>query len=94
MKNLMMTSADKGAVPEPAAQAHRRQEDHGDIGVYTGYSFLTTALAIPDDGTGEKMYDELPVRAAVGCDPSVVSMHANRALVFSYKVAFVESGVE
>ncbi|XP_052165103.1 transmembrane 9 superfamily member 11-like [Oryza glaberrima] len=70
-----------------------------DGGGYTVVGFEVVPCSVEHDAAaikGKKMYDELPARAAAGCDPSVVGMRvrANRPLVFSYEVAFVESGVE
>ncbi|KAB8108017.1 hypothetical protein EE612_043276 [Oryza sativa] len=70
-----------------------------DGGGYTVVGFEVVPCSVEHDAAaikGKKMYDELPARAAAGCGPSVVGMRvrANRPLVFSYEVAFVESGVE
>lgn len=68
-------------------------------GGYTVVGFEVMPCSVDHDAAaikGKKMYDELPSKAADGCDPSVVGMRVqeNRPLVFSYEVAFVESSVE
>ncbi|KAL5221137.1 hypothetical protein ABZP36_025850 [Zizania latifolia] len=66
---------------------------------YTVVGFEVVPCSVDHDEAaikGKNMYDELPARAATGCNPSVVGMRvrANRPLVFSYEVAFVKSVVE
>ncbi|XP_066360013.1 transmembrane 9 superfamily member 11-like [Miscanthus floridulus] len=66
---------------------------------YTVVGFEVVPCSVEHDAAAVKnktMYDEITSKAAAGCDPSVVSMRVqdNRPLVFSYEVAFVESGIE
>ncbi|CAD6209311.1 unnamed protein product [Miscanthus lutarioriparius] len=66
---------------------------------YTVVGFEVVPCSVEHDAAAVKnktMYDEITSKAAAGCEPSVVSMRVqdNRPLVFSYEVAFVESGIE
>uniref|UniRef100_A0A0D9X6A9 Transmembrane 9 superfamily member n=1 Tax=Leersia perrieri TaxID=77586 RepID=A0A0D9X6A9_9ORYZ len=71
-----------------------------DGGGYTVVGFEVVPCSVEHEAEavkGKRIYDEMVKSAAVArCDPSVVGMRvrANRPLVFSYEVAFVESGVE
>ncbi|CAO2210612.1 unnamed protein product [Urochloa humidicola] len=68
-------------------------------GGYTVVGFEVVPCSVDHDAAsvkGKNMYDEIASKAAAGCDPSVVGMRVQgeRPLVFSYEVAFVESGIE
>jgi caffeoyl-CoA O-methyltransferase len=49
-RNLMTTSADEGQFLNMLLKLIGAKKTM-EIGVYTGYSLLATALAIPEDGT-------------------------------------------
>ncbi|EMS59880.1 Caffeoyl-CoA O-methyltransferase 2 [Triticum urartu] len=57
--NLMTTSADEGQFLNMLLKLIGAKKTM-EIGVYTGYSLLATALAIPDDGTVSSLTSPLP----------------------------------